>query len=85
MEYLKISFDRLMIAQDVFESMKEKVYQDIQKDMRKMRTKSGKSYRWTAKVIGCSAVYLCDVENGRRNPTKNLCEWYDRLFFKETL
>lgn len=83
MKTLKECYDILVAAQNAFRKIETKIYLNLGKDMKKMRLKSGKSYRQTAKIIGCSAVYLCDVENGRRKPTKNLCEWYDRLFFDE--
>jgi hypothetical protein len=33
------------------------------------------SWRSLARVIGCSAMYLCDIVNGRRNPGPKVLEF----------
>lgn len=47
--------------------------------LRRARRASGLSLREMGKRIGLSAMYLCDVERGRRNATERIVQAYERL------
>lgn len=44
--------------------------------MRSKRKEKGASLRKAALKIGVSAMFLCDVELGRRNPNKAVCQYF---------
>lgn len=47
--------------------------------LREVRRQSKLTLREAARQIGFTASYLCDLELGRRTPTKRVIEFYEKL------